>query len=171
MCPSLTLARFLGPGFNQFQNWNSRDDDDSSDASSEEATPEPKKPRQHDEDEEGWTEWKNGEDVRHRFNRRKKPGRIIHLGDGSELFTDRVIGPDGTQDHDTSSGEEEEALYEDDSEDDADAKMHVDGLPPGSEAGPKTTTFDKTDTTKAGSRFRSPAPAESSAGRVSPGAK
>jgi len=98
------------------------------------------------DDEEGWTDWKNGEDVRKRFIR-KTPGRIIHLGDGSELFTDRggKFHEDDDEDEDTSDGEQQEGgrkgLSSSDEEEDEDdiahsaaggGKMIVDGVaPPG----------------------------------------
>ena len=96
------------------------------------------------DDEEGWTDWKNGEDLRKRFIR-KTPGRIIHLGDGSELFTDRggqFHDDDEDEDEDTSDGEQHDGGKKgessSDEEEDEDVghpgggKMRVDGVaPPG----------------------------------------
>jgi hypothetical protein len=115
---TLTIARFLGPGFNQFQNWNTRGEESDEDTSDGEDLKETKKPQQ-DDDEEGWTAWKNGDDIKNRFNRKKKPGRIIHLGDGSELFTDRAGGDEHDEHMSTSS--------DDESEDEPDKKQ-VDGV-------------------------------------------
>ena len=103
---ALTIARFLGPGFNQFQNYNGRGDESDEDTSDGEDSKETKKPRQEEDDDEGWTAWKNGDDMKNRFTRKKKPGRIIHLGDGSELFTDRAGGDEHDEHMSTSSDEE-----------------------------------------------------------------
>ena len=103
---ALTIARFLGPGFNQFQNYNGRGDESDEDTSDGEDSKETKKPRQEEDDDEGWTAWKNGDDMKNRFTRKKKPGRIIHLGDGSELFTDRAGGYEHDEHMSTSSDEE-----------------------------------------------------------------
>lgn len=85
--------------------WNGQEEDsepeDTTD-STESKPPLPNRAAAADND-EGWTDWKNGEDVRKRFIR-KTPGRIIHLGDGSELFTDR--GAQFEADEDTSDGED-----------------------------------------------------------------
>jgi hypothetical protein len=165
----LTIARFLGPGFNQFQNWNQRNDE-SSEASDDEEPPAnetstKKPPAPQQDDSEGWTDWKNGEDFRVRFTRSKKPGRIIHLGDGSELFTDRTVGVDG-QDMTTSSEEEET----DESEEE---KMQVDGhrgQQSKSETATNATTLKATDIAKpkTETRRRSPGPTAADAGPGSP---
>ena len=120
----LIVARFLGPGFNQFQNWNQRNDESSDASDGEDALTENSKkpPTTQQDDNEGWTDWKNGDDFRNRFTRSKKPGRIIQLGDGSELFTDRTVGADG-HDMTTSSEEEDESVESED-----DHKMQVDGV-------------------------------------------
>ena len=150
-------ARFLGPGFNQFQNWNNQNEE-SSDSPEEEEKPEAKKPWQQ-EDEEGWTDWKNGEDIRNRFGTKKKPGRIIHLGDGSELFTDRNVGDDDDElnahsNKDVGEGSSSEEEEEEEEEDD---KMQVDGVKAESEIPSKITALDTTAKTPE-TRYKSPTP-------------
>ena len=84
------VARFLGPGFNQFQNYNSNAEEDEDSNTSDEG--DSQKPAEDEESEEtSWSPWKNGEDSRYKFNRPARPGRIIHLGDRSDLFTDRPL--------------------------------------------------------------------------------
>lgn len=140
---ALTVARFLGPGFNQFQNWNTRGEESDEDTSDGEDSKETKKPQQEDDDDEGWTAWKNGDDIKNRFTRKKKQGRIIHLGDGSELFTDRA-GGDEHDEHMSTSSEEE-------SGDDPD-KIQVDGVQ--SESTTKLTSAENPTNSEA--RAKSP---------------
>jgi hypothetical protein len=156
------VARFLGPGFNQFQNWNNRGEESDEDTSDGEEPKEPKKPQQEDDDDEGWTAWKNGDDIKNRFTRKKKPGRIIHLGDGSELFTDRAGGDDHEEHTSTSSDEE--------SDDDIEPnKMQVDGEPSASATQSKPTAAD--DSTKSEPRVKSPQPITPEAAPQSSGGK
>jgi len=112
-------ARFLGPGFNQFQNYNNENEEDSntSDEGDSEEHPTSQQKSEAD-DEEGWGDWKNAEEFRRRFNR-KLPGRIIHLGDGTELFTDKHSELHDEDAHMSDSSEE-------DSEDDDPKKMQFD---------------------------------------------
>lgn len=156
-------ARFLGPGFNQFQNWNHQNEE-SGDSPDEEGKPETKKPRPQQDDDEGWTDWKNGEDIRNRFSSKKKPGRIIHLGDGSELFTDRNVGEgddDDDDEHDAyqpknvgegSSSDEEE------SEEEGTDTMQVDGIKSGLGATSKPTSIDTSTAKAPETRHKSPSP-------------
>src|SRR5208282_2450629 len=155
----LIVARFLGPGINQFQNWNHQNEE-SSEASDEEEKPEAnKKPRPQEDDSEDWTGWKNGEDKRNRFNPNKKPGRIIHLGDGSELFTDRNAGDeddDGDEIHDKDTGI---SSTDEDSDEEEHDRMQVDGVKDDSKTASKTTARDTVDPVKTPeTRHKSPTP-------------
>lgn len=143
-------ARSLGPGFNQFQNWNNRNEESSDDNSDGEEKPnDTKKPQVPDDDEEGWSSWKNGDDVKNRFSRKNKPGRIIHLGDGSELFTDRAEGSNSkAQDEHMSTSSSED---EDSDEEELD-KMQTDGIKPKNSEDPVASPKPSE------SRLKSPAP-------------
>jgi hypothetical protein len=152
-------ARALGPGFNQFQNWNNRNEESSDDNSDGEEKPnDTKKPQVPDDDEEGWTSWKNGDDIKNRFSRKNKPGRIIHLGDGSELFTDRAEGSheNANDEHMSTSSDEE-----DDSDEDELDKMQTDALKPKSSETPASPKHTE-------SRFKSPAPTSPPAAAAAP---
>jgi hypothetical protein len=118
-------ARFMGPGVNQFQQWNGRNEESGDSPSEEEKNPEPKKASLHEEDDEGWTDWKNGEDIKNRFNSKKNAARIIHLRDGSELLTDRNVGDDDNPNNDSST--------EEDSDEEESDGMHIDGVKHSSE--------------------------------------
>ena len=157
----LITARFLGPGFNQFQHWNNQKEE-SSDASDDEEKPEAnKKPRPQD-DSEDWADWKNGEDIRNRFSPNKKPGRIIHLGDGSELFTDRNAGDDEDdvdEIHNKDTGIS--SSTDEDSDEEEHDKMPVDSVKEDSKTASKTTALDTVDPVKtSGTRHRSPTPGD-----------
>ena len=115
----------MGPGFNQFQHWNNRNEDSGDSPAEEEKNPEPKKSSSHEEDDEGWTDWKNGEDIKNRFNSKKNPARIIHLRDGSELLTDRNVGYEDNPNNDSST--------EEDSDEEGNDGMQVDGVKHSSE--------------------------------------
>ena len=158
----LIVARSLGPGFNQFQNWNSQNEE-SSDASEEEEKPEAnKKPRPQEDDSEDWTDWKNGEDIRNRFTSNKKPGRIIHLGDGSGLFTDQNVGDeddDGDEIQNKDMGIS--SSTDEDSDEEEHDKMQVDGVNDVSKTTSKTTTRDTADPIKTPeTRHKSPTPGD-----------
>ena len=153
---ALMPARFFGPGFNQFQNWNNRGEESDEDTSDGEDQKEPKKAQQNEDDDEGWTAWKNGDDIKNRFTRKKKPGRIIHLGDGSELFTDRA-GEDNDEHMSTSS---------DEVSDDELGKIQVDGETSASATQAKSTALDTSET-----RFKSPPPATPEPASQTPGGK
>jgi hypothetical protein len=155
-------ARFLGPGFNQFQNWNNQNEE--SGESPDEGKPETKKPRSQQEEDEGWANWKNGEDRRKRFSSKKKPGRIIHLGDGSELFTDRNVGEEDEEDDDD---DEHDAYHpknigeisssdEEESEEEEPDTMQVDGFKSGTAS--KSTTLDTSAAKAPETRHKSPSP-------------
>lgn len=124
LCRADFVARFLGPGHNHFANFDGKLDESSDTSDGEEKSEggEPAKPVSHPDEDEGWTEWKNGEDFRSRFNRSKKPGRIIHLGDGSELLTDRTSedNPHDDEDHHIDSSSDDDS--------DIDEEMQVDGV-------------------------------------------
>jgi len=124
------FSRFLGPGFNQFQNWTARDEESSNNSEDEEPAESKKPLDRFDQEEEEWTAWRNGEDIRKRYTRRKVPGRIIHLGDGTEIFTDRPFEGDAQEDQISSSSEEDSDAEPD--------KMHVDGK--SEDSGPKDTS-------------------------------
>ena len=158
---SLTIARFLGPGVNQFQNWNNRNDEP--EPSDEDATGAKKSAQQQrqDDENEGWTDWKNGEDIRSRFSRGRNPGRVIHLGDGSGLVISQASGHEDTHEHDMTVSSSDDESYEEDD----DHKMQVDGVHPESEKDSKTTALDTTDIAapKTEMRHKSPTPASTSA--------
>ena len=115
------------------------EDSDAEDPNAEPKPPLPNRTGAAADNDEGWTDWKNGEDVRKRFIR-KTPGRIIHLGDGSELFTDGGGQFEGEGDEDTSDGEDHgdrRVESSDDDEEEGRGKM-VDGVGqehPGSKEG------------------------------------
>jgi hypothetical protein len=114
----LIIARFLGPQLNQFKHWDGRnEEEEEEETSDEDDAARAKKYRARTEDDEPWTEYHNGEDARNAFTWRRTPGRIIQLGDGSELFTDQQDG-----EHRVLSSSD------DDSGDEHDAKMRVDGI-------------------------------------------
>jgi len=159
---SLTVARFLGPGFNQFQNWNNQGDDSDEDTSDGEESKETKKPQQAEDDDEGWTAWKNGDDIKNRFTRKKKPGRIIHLGDGSELFTDRA-GGDEHDEHMSTSSEE------DSDDDEPDKKIQIDGEQ--SQSATKSKSASRDNSTHPETRFKSTQPTTPEPAPQSPGGK
>ena len=168
----LIIARFLGPGFNQFQNWNNQNEESSEGSDEEEKQETNKKPRPQEDDNEGWTDWKNGEDIRHRFSPKMKQGRIIHLGDGSELFTDRTAADgdedDGADEIHNKDGEPYSSTDED-SDEEEDDKMEDDGIKDGSKAASKTTAVDAPDLVKTPeTRHKSPTPAHAAPQPSSP---
>jgi protein phosphatase PTC2/3 len=111
------IARFLGPGFNQFQNYNNENEEDSNTSDEGDSDEHPIRPKKSEADDEDWGTWKNGEEFRHRFIRTQRPGRIIHLGDGSELLTDK-----NNEDHDVHMSDSSE----EDSDDEEPKKMQFD---------------------------------------------
>ena len=151
------VARFLGPGFNQFQNWTNQNEDSGESSEEEGGAGEQRKPRQQEDDKESWTDWKNGEDYRHRFAWRVRPGRIIHLGDGSELFTDRT---EADEDHIMPMSSSEDESEGDDTE-----KMHVDGVPHESQAD-HNVGHHPAETVTEPLRYKSPAPLYSNPGEL-----
>ena len=102
------------------------------------------------EDDEGWTDWKNGNDIRNRLSVKKKPGRIIRLGDGSEVFTDQNV-----DEHDGHNNQVEGSSSEEDSEEEEEeeehGKMQVDGI---------KETASKATAKPPQTRYRSPTPTE-----------
>jgi protein phosphatase PTC2/3 len=114
LIPSLIQARFLGPQINQFKNWDNLDEA-SEDTSDEDDATRAQRYRQRVQDEEPWTEFQNGEDARNQFTWRRTPGRIIHLGDGSELLTDR-------------QDDQHKPLSSSDDDSERENEMHVDGV-------------------------------------------
>jgi len=147
------FSRFLGPGFNQFQNWNNQNEDSGGDSPDEEEKLVAKKPSAQ-EDDEGWTDWKNGNDIRNRLSVKKKPGRIIRLGDGSEVFTDQNVDEEDDE-HDGHNNQVEGSSSEEDSEEEEEEhehdKMQVDGI---------KATASKTTAKPPQTRYKSPTPTE-----------
>ena len=139
----------MGPGFNQFQHWNNRNEESGDSPTEEEKNPEPKKASLHEED---WTEWKNGEDIKNRFNSKKNPARIIHLRDGSELLTDRNVGYEDNPNNDSSTEE-----YSDEEENDG---MQVDGVKHSSETSTSKAAILDDSAKSLETRHKSPTPTD-----------
>jgi hypothetical protein len=149
------LARFLGPGFNQFQNWTARDEESSNNSEDEETTESKKPLDQYHQFPQGWGSWKVKEDIGQRYTRGMVPDRIMQVGDGSErlifnmgdgkeMYTDREIkyhAQDDSSSEEDSDAEPEEVQDNSSSEEDSDDepdKMQVDGK--SEDSGPKDTS-------------------------------